>query len=374
MVQKRKNIKNKRSTTKRTRVAHVRASLSYVAAHRHTGHRLHRRHTSHGILLLLLIVVGIVLFLSLAALRAAGLTESAQVNVTLTVPGPPPSVGAVITSPADKVKVKQSILQVAGTCPSGTLVAIYNNGLSVSSTICSSEDLFQTNVQLTQGLNTLQAQNYDALNQPGPTTDQIVVEFAPDVVPPPAVVNTPADITLDPSIPDSLAPLPHLNPCYAPVDPGATTQLGLVAPCITRNVFIGQKLELPISILGGSGPYALSVNWGDGDTQLYSFASSGHQTLSHTYLIPKVKGISLHLADSSGQIYQIQSVIDVNDDGTAATGISPVQATLNDLSGIWLEASVPVYWAIVSLFVGFWVGDLFQRFLGLKPRQRRYSR
>jgi hypothetical protein len=375
MAIKRNTAKNKRTRT--TKRSHLRASLVYVAPHKHTGKRLAHRQTSHGLLLLLLIAAGIILFFSLAGLEAAGITRNGQVNVTLTVPGTPPSTGAVITSPQTKSKVKKPLLQVTGTCPSGNIAAVYNNGQFAGSTICLTDNSFQATVQLRVGINTLQAQNYDDLNQSGPATSQIEVVFEPDnpALPIPAVVNTADDITLDPSIPDTLAPQPSENPCHAPVDPEATTELSLTVSCVTRNIFVGEKISLPISVLGGIGPYALSVDWGEGDSaQLYSLSKPGHHQLSHAYSVPRIKNISLLVADSSGQTYQLGTVISINDDGSdeiTAAGVSPFQNALNNLTGIWLEVSVPLYWAVVTLFLGFWVGDLFQRFLGTKKHVRR---
>lgn len=373
MATKQNTAKNKRSHAKIR--SHVRASLTYVAPHKHTGKRLPHRHTSHGFLFLLLIAAGIILFFSLATLEAAGITKNGQINVTLTVPGAPPTTGAVINTPLDKSKVTKPLIVVSGTCPSGNIVAVYTNGQFAGSTSCLSDNSFQTTIQLRVGVNTLQAQNYDALNQPGPLTDQIEVLFEPDdpTTPVPAVVNTADDITLDLSIPDTLAPAPSENPCYAPVDLGATTQLTLVVMCVTRNVFVGEKIVLPVTILGGIGPYALSVDWGEGNSpQLYSLNRAGQHQVSYTYSIPRLKNISLSLADASGQTFRLETVIDVNYDGSeTVTGVSPFQNTLNNLTGIWLEASVPLYWAAVTLFLGFWVGDLFQRFIGVHRRPQR---
>jgi hypothetical protein len=374
MIQKRKNVRNKRNATKRTRAAHLKASLTYVAPHRHTGRRLRTRHTSHGFLLILLIVAGIILFMNLANLRANGLTSSGEVNVTLTVPGPAPTRGAEITSIQDKSTVTKPLLVVEGTCPSGTIVAIYNDGLSAGSTVCTTSDTFSITINLHLGMNVLQAQNYDSLNQPGPTTAQVQVNFEPDSTVVATEVNTAADITLDPSLPDVLAPPPSDNPCYEQFDPEATTELTLVVPCITRNVFIGQKIELPVHILGGFSPYALSVNWGDSDTaKLYSLPTSGRHALSYTYSTPLFKNITLNIADARGQSYQMSTIVEVNNNTSAVTGATPLQNAVNNLSDFWFNASVPIYWAAVSLFLGFWVGDLFQRFLGLRKPIRRHS-
>lgn len=351
----------------------MRASLTYVAAHSHTGHKIHHRQTSHGFLLVMLILTGFVLFLSLGTLNSYGMTKSGTVNVTLTVPGAAPSVGAVITTPTKKSTMKKSLTTVTGTCPSGNIATVYNNGSFASSTTCTPQDTFSTNVQLLKGTNVIQAQNYDALNQPGPVTEQVEIAFEPDEEPAPSEVNTAADITIDPSISFPPAPQPSLNPCYDPQPPEGQTQLWLTVPCITRNIFVGEKLDLPVYITGGIGPYALSVNWGDADTsELFSFQTSGRHIVSHTYTIPKAKSISLHLADSKGESFQMQTVTVVNgDESTAVTGVSPLQNALNNLSEVWVEASVPVYWAAVSLFGGFWIGDLFHSFISTQKTIRR---
>lgn len=371
MATKQKNARNKRTTRKN--IAHLKASLTYVAPHTHTGRRLATRHTSHGFLLILLITVGVMLFISLASYNASGMSRSGQVNVSLTVPGSPPSIGASILTPAKKTKMKKSLATVTGICPSGTIAAVYNNGLFASSTACTAQDTFQTTIQLQRGANIVQAQNYDALNQPGPATETVEIALEPEEDPIPASVNTGSDITPVPSLPTSPAPTPPTeNPCYDPAPPSNTDFLWLTTPCITRNVFVGEKLELPVTITGGLAPYALSVDWGDSDTpELYSLKSSGRHILSHTYLIPKVKELRLNLIDSNGETFQMETTLEVNDDGTTIVTTNPGKDSFSELTGVWLEASVPVYWAAVTLFAGFWVGDLFQRFIGIKNTTRR---
>ncbi|MFY9228027.1 MAG: hypothetical protein WAO28_01730 [Candidatus Microsaccharimonas sp.] len=365
-----------RKSKKQSYGSHIRSSLTYVAPHAHTGRRLPHKHTSHGVLLILLIIAGIILFFSLATLEAAGITRNGQLTVNAVVPGLPPTTGAVITSPETKVTVKNLLLEVAGTCPVDTIVAIYNNGTFSSSTNCTSQNIFQVTVQLSTGINTLQAQNYDNLNQAGPATDQIEVNYAPDEPNQPALINTAADIKIDLSIPDSPAPQPTVQPCYEdPQGWNTPSGLGMLIPCITRNIFVGEKLELPVNIAGGVGPYALSVDWGDAEQpQLYSLQSSGWHTVSHVYKVPQIKNISLRLADSKGGSYQMQSVVEVNGNAavpslTEESGSSqPFDAINNVITSTWFEATVPVYWAAVTLFAGFWVGDIFQRIFRFAKR------
>ena len=354
----------KKRITKRSKKqsygSHIRSSLTYVAPHAHTGHRLPHKHTSHGVLLILLIIAGIILFFSLATLEAAGITKNGQLTVNAVVPGLPPTTGATITSPQTKVTVKNSLLEVAGTCPVDTMVAVYNNGAFFGSTTCTNQNIFRVTIQLNIGINTLQAQNYDNLNQAGPATDQVEVNYEPERDNQPAVINTAADIKVDLSIPNSPAPQPSFQPCYE--DPhgwNTPNGLGMLIPCITRNIFVGEKLELPVNISGGVGPYALSVDWGNADQpQLYSLQTSGWHTVSHVYKVPQIKSISLRLADSKGASYQIQSVVEVSGHtgSPSLTGelssSQPLDAIKNVITSTWFEATVPVYWAAVTLFAG----------------------
>lgn len=380
MATKRKTIKRSK---KAPLLSHVKSSLVYVAPHTHTGRKLAHHHTSHGLLLLIIILAGVILFFSLASLEAAGVTKNSSLNVTATVPGDPPTRGAEITSPGDKTVMKKPLAIISGTCPSGTLVAIYNNGTFSSSTNCATNDTFETTIQLSIRMNTVQAQNYDSLNQPGPVTSQIQISYEPEVAqtanpstPTIALVNTPSDIKADPTIPTIPAPQPTEQPCFEDPRNVSLTQLLAWSPCITRNIFIGERLEMPVILQGGIGPYALSVNWGDSDTsELFSFQQPGRHILSHVYSIPKSKNISLKLADAKGATYQMETVVEVNGGGKASelvTGSSnPLMNIANIAGATWFEASVPVYTAAATLFLGFWVGDIFNRAFGKKKAKKR---
>lgn len=373
--------KNTRKNKKVTLSSHVKSSLVYIAPHAHTGKRLAHHHTSHGLLLLILILAGMILFFSLASLEAAGVTKNGSLNVTATVPGDAPTVGATITSPAVKTVMKRSLAVIDGTCPTQTMVAVYNNGNFAGSTICTADNTFQVTIQLVIGMNTVQAQNYDSLNQAGPVTGQVQISYEPDVAPTPsapivAIVNTPEDIKEAPALPVVVAPQPAEQPCYDNPRTVSATQLAVWSPCITRNIFIGERLEMPVILQGGTLPYALSVDWGDSSTnELYSFPQSGRHILSHVYKVPKVKNISLKLADAQGTTSQMQTVVEVNGGGTASelvTGTSnPLTNVANIISIKWFEASVPVYTAVATLFVGFWIGDIFNRTYGKKKTKRR---
>jgi hypothetical protein len=369
---KKQTAKTKRSVkaSKRPLAPHVRASLLHVAPHKATGKRLAHHHTSHGALLVILVLAGIILFVGIATIRANATSGSNQVHITAQVNGKAPTRGALITSPNTKTQTNSSQLQVTGTCPSGNLVAVYSQGTSVGSTVCQDEG-FNLPVQLISGVNVIQAQNYDSLNQAGPTSDQIEVKYVPPVVTP----TTPVIpvLTVDPTITAPPAPQPTANPCYqASSDqtplPGG---LSLAVNCVTRSVFVGETISLPITITGGIGPYALTIDWGDESApDLKSFPSAGNYTVDHTYQAPNIKQLSFRLADTNGASFAMKAVVDVN--GTVAT--APSTPTTSSVNPSWVEATIPIYSGVAVLIVGFWAGDIFQRYAVARVRARHRRR
>jgi hypothetical protein len=376
-MQKTKKITKNKRTTKTPKVTkgllayHIAASLVSIAPHPHTGRSMHRRHTSHGVLLLALILTGILLFNNLGALRAYGLSSSGSQTVTVNVLGTPPTIGADITYPTNNSITKSPQIQVAGTCEPSTLVATYNNGISAGSSMCSVSGGYTTVIQLIVGVNILQSQDYDGLNQPGPVTAQVLITREQDPVPVitvdpeiPAIATTPADIAPNPTpviVPP--APQPADNPCFD------TTKLDgldmknptIIVNCIKRSIFSGDTITMPIRVVGGTAPYALSIDWGDGLTDLKTVLDSDYHNYQHTYKTAGIISVHIRTTDAKGLTSFLQTVVQVN--GSAATGAptSGFNSVLSGLGSIWTEAPVPLYVAAVTLVLGFWVGDIFQR-------------
>lgn len=369
--QKKTTTKTKQNpkVTKGLLAYHIAASLVSISPHPHTGRSLHRRHTSHGALFLVLVLTGILLFNNLGTLRAFGLQSSGSTTVTVNVSGDPPTIGADITFPTTNTTTKSEQIQVTGTCPSDLLVATYNNGIFAGSSVCAQDGTYATVIQLIVGINILQSQDYDGLNQPGPTTAQVVItrEAVPVPVIPtsnpdiPVIATTPTDIQSDPQPPTvtPVAPQPTVNPCF---DTSKTDELDpdnptIIANCIKRSIFTGDTISLPIRIVGGTAPYALSIDWGDGITELKTVLDNEYHTYQHSYSRAGIINVSLKTTDAKGITSFLQTVVQVN--GTTPAGAP--SSIVAGLGSIWTEAPVPLYVAAVTLVLGFWVGDVFQR-------------
>jgi hypothetical protein len=349
---------------------HIAKSLTALSSHSVTGKVVHPRHTSHGVLIGILLVAGIALFSNLGMFRAYtyALTSAGSVSIGLTVNGQPPIAGAYITIPTNNSVVSSSVLDVRGTCPSTVLVAIYDNGAFVGSAVCDSNGAYVIPISLEPGTNILQAQDYDGLNQPGPTTAQITVTY-------PVVITTgstgQAVITVIPveqvPIVSHPAPQPSVNPCYdaASTDAIKRTDLALQVSCIIRNVFAGQSVAVPITIVNGVPPYALTVEWGDSITDLRSFAQAGRSIWLHTYQTSGFHTLKMQVSDALGTKTTLQTVMSVNGDpAITSTTTKPVATIINNVKNLWVEAPVPLYIAAVTLTLGFWVGDIFNRRFG----------
>jgi hypothetical protein len=381
MKKQKKTVNKSKKTTKVTKgllAYHIAASLVSIAPYPHTGRSLHRRHTSHGVLFLALILTGVLLFNNLGTLRAFGLQGSGSTTITVNVAGAPPTVGANITFPTTNTTTKSPEIQVTGTCPIQLLVAIYNNGIFAGSSVCTNAGDYTITIQLIVGVNILQSQDYDGLNQPGPATSQIHIIREQDPVPvtsinpeTPVIATTVADIAPDLAPPIvTPAPQPTVNPCF---DTSKTNALNptnptIIANCIKRSIFTGDTVTVPIRVTGGTAPYALWIDWGDGLTELKTVLNTESHDYQHTYKTAGIIGVSLKTTDAKGATSFLQTVVQVNGSTTPGTSTTPLNNITNGLSAIWTEAPVPLYVAAVTLVVGFWVGDIFQRIFANDPK------
>jgi hypothetical protein len=360
-----KTIRSAKKTklTKGMLAYHIAASLVSTSPHPHTGRSLHPRHTSHGALLLALLFTGVILFTNLGTLRAYGITGSGTTTISVTVSGQAPSIGADITYPTTDTMTNSPEIQVTGTCPSTLLVAIYNNGIFAGSSTCDNSGSYAITVQLQVGTNQLQAQDYDGLNQPGPATAQ--VEITREAVPVPVVTQVataPTDIAPAAVAPIvTPAPQPDVNPCFdtSKTDALNPTTPTIIANCIQRSVYTGDTVTVPIRVTGGTKPYALLITWGDGTTQLETVLDTNYHNYTHIYKTAGIIGVSLKTTDANGITSYLQTVVQVS--GTSTAPVNSTSSFVSGLSSIWTEAPVPLYWAAVTLVLGFWVGDIFQR-------------
>lgn len=359
--------------------------------HKHTGKLVSHSHTSHGLLVLMLAILGFFMYISSQAVVASQQAVNSSVNISLVVPGPAPEVGATITSPKSGDRFISTLIIVNGTCKENTFVVIKVDGQLAGSTICTSAGIFILDVQIHQGKSVLSAMNYDNLNQPGPATDPVEVSY---------VSNNPVRLDLEdaviPVLPDSPLLIPGLTnqigACssydYA-VKSGQISQSSVISICTdTRAVencsdyrltkelptvgdphvvvvcterYVNTKDTIKIGILawGGKPPYALSVDWNDDDDNtVISIPEPAYVSVEASYSVLGVYNVKVLLTDKEGNVTNTETSLQVNGSELPQSIIEFFKSSIDKS---WFETPVPIYLIVVAITLGFWGGDLFYR-------------
>ncbi len=207
---------------------------------------------------LLLVVVGLVF-----AVPAKAADESGSVGLQGRISAPPPTTGATISVPGNGQTFTTLPVTVSGLCPGDLLVKLFKNEVFAGSVQCKNGS-YSMLIDLFSGQNELVARVYDNLDQPGPDSNHVTVTFA---------------------------------------DKGGTTvsRPSLTSNFAKRGTSPGKELTWPIVLTGGSGPYAISVDWGDGKApDLISIGFPGPFEIKHIYDTPGVYNIIVKAVDREG--------------------------------------------------------------------------
>lgn len=230
---------------------------------------------------------------------------------------PAPTVGATITTPGNGSSFTNSPITVSGLCPDGLLVEVYDNGVMVGSAMCTGGS-YSIQASLFAGANELTAIVYDELGQPGPTSNTVTVNY------------TDTNFT-------AFGELVTLTSAYG-----------------RRAAPAGSDLSWPLQLSGGTGPYAFSIDWGDGSKlELKSQSFSGVVTINHAYKKAGIYQVSITVTDSKGvsAFLQLVAVSSGKVDASLATSKTDTKETTK-LMILWVPAALTV----LLLFPTYWLG------------------
>lgn len=234
-----------------------------ILGHEHTGRVRHHRHTSYAGLTIVLLLSLLPLFSASRAVASAAAIDPTQpvtssYGTYAVVAGKIPSSAPTITSVASgRTYTTSDPIVISGSCPTGTLVKIFKNGVLAGSALCQN-GTYQLSIDLFIGNNSLIARAYNANDVSSPDSPVVAVQFLPPGT--------------------NLNGTSQLNTQGAPAG-----QFFLTSDVSHRGVTVGQDFTLPITITGGQAPYAISVSWGDGKTDLYSQGDASLLNISHAY-------------------------------------------------------------------------------------------
>lgn len=246
--------------------------------------------------------------------------ESGSVGLEGRISSPPPTVGATISTPRDGQTFTDLPVTVAGLCPGDLLVKVFKNEVFAGAVQCNNGS-FSIQIDLFTGLNELVARVYDELDQAGPDSNIVRVTFNDG-------------------------------------RPGAGSRVGLTSNFAKRGANPGATLTWPIILSGGQGPYAISVDWGDGMLpDLSSRTLAGPFNIEHIYDSPGVYNIVVKAVDANGGVAYLQLV------GVANGPLSQeVGATGADDGG---RPQIRILWQPAAILIPliastFWLGKKYE--------------
>lgn len=299
-----------------------------ISHYSHSGKLRPHEHTSYAPLVFLILIVGslLALFSYTTFVKAAtpySGPEAGSVGLTGSVPAKPPQEAATISSPINNQHFTTSPITVSGTCPNSTLVEIYKNNIFAGSIPCEGGK-YSIDIDLLFGENTLKAQVYDVLNQAGPESNSVTVFY-------------------DANLPKA-APSSFLNFTGA--------QLLLNTDAAFRGSFPNQKLNVPITVIGGTPPFAINVQWGDSSNDIVSRGDNTTFNVSHAYKRPGTYKITLQGSDSKQLTAFLTVAAIINGQPEAIATSSASKDSGNKLLLLW-----PLFAVAATFVVSFWLGE-----------------
>ncbi len=244
---------------------------------------------------------------------------------------PPPTQGATITVPGNGASYSTSPITVSGLCLTGLLVQVYDNGVLAGSIDCK-DGSFSIQISLFVGQNDITASVFDDLDQPGPASNTATVTYS--------------------------------NANFSAFG----TLITLTSNYGRRAANPGTELTWPLLLSGGSGPYAFSIDWGDGTpSQLKSQSSAGEVDLAHTYKQSGLYHVVVKVTDVNGVTAFLQVTAIANGKVNAADAVAATTKTVTITKIVW----IPVAIAFAMLFPTYWFGRKSQLVSLHKKLQKR---
>lgn len=286
--------------------------------------------------LMMFMSLGLILGFDAQAL-AIGSSQNPQtgsLGLEATIPSSPPTQSATIAVPSNGQSFTSLPITISGLCPNNLLIKAFSNNVFIGSAQCINNN-YKLKADLFNGSNDLYVQDFDNLGQGGPLSNKVSVTYA----------NT-----------QNVSILSRVTITSSYGELGANP---------------GQQLIWPVVISGGTPPYAISTDWGDGQpATLQSSAFNGTINLVHVYNQAGIYTVTVTVSDSKGSLAFLQLVGIANGQITAVNTTKPnISKTANSNKNNSSSSSVP-WWVLsvvlITLLPAFWLGSRHGRTVLLK--------
>ena len=346
--------------------------LLRLSHRKHSGHVLPRRTTSYPVLLMIVLCLGV--FLA-GWTRAVTADDTGSYDVSARVPGQTPTIPATIDLPLNADVTSSKPIDVKGTCPSNTYVELFRNNFPSGIGLCDQNGKYTISTDLFVGLNELIARVYSFSDTAGPDSASIAVTYKPTVSPSQSSESPTSESTSTPSSSSS-----EVSPQL--VQEETKSPIRLTSDFAYLGHYAGQELTWPINIAGGVAPYAVSVDWGDGQHNLYSQKQDGLLNIEHKYKkAGAYKGsyvININIIDSLGSGSSLQLISIINNSASSSGFAGGLSATGTSITSDKLVKTIkyawPSYGVVVLMLSSFWLGETRElatlKITSHKPRSR----
>lgn len=275
-----------------------------------------------GKLLACLLLVVLAWPVGVAALGSSQNPQTGSQGVEGEITGPPPKNAPTLAIPSGGQIFTNIPISLQGLCQNGLLVKVFSNNVFVGSVTCSNNS-FNIKIDLFSGTNDITTQQFDGLDQGGPMSGKITVVYKDQ-------------------------PLLQFG-----------SQVSLTSDYARRGTDPGQSLSWPIILSGGTGPYAISIDWGDGSPEtLMSEQYPGTINPSHTYSSAGTYNVLIKATDKNNTSAYLQVVAVVNGNATQQAGAtnSKNSSASTTPEVLWWPSAVAIGISIAC----FWLGRRYE--------------
>jgi hypothetical protein len=302
-------------------------------------------------------------------------------TVHASVPGPPPSQPATIESPADAATFTTTPITVTGSCPQNTYETLYRNGAFSGVALCDDTGSYQLQMDLFAGTNQIQARDFSLTDVPGPISNIVSVTYTPPT-PPPGSSSSSSGSSASSSSTTTSGNSSSATNTGGPVAP--SEPLIFKTNFTYQGQYTGTAATWQLDIEGGTAPYAISVDWGDGSHSLISQPHAGLFSIDHTY--KKAGGykgsyvIKFSASDANGTqaFLQLLAIVNNPPGATGSTQHKPLTGAFSSTTPAYLAQIMkyvwPGYGIVVLMLTSFWLGERREYHYLFKPHLKRAKR
>lgn len=262
--------------------------------HKHTGRLIHHRHTSYWALALLVLLSGLLAFGIDRTARADTLFVSATVPAPIPTDAPAfdPQFASLITTSPD--------LEITGTCPVITpavIIGLYRGSELLGSSVCGVDGRFAATVTLNPGTQEIIARVVTITGQYGQSSSPATITYTPPIPPTPPTPPTKTNSGAQSGGDSGASANQSTNVGAGALSPRLLT-IELDQPFVKYLPDVVTLIRVRFE--GGTPPYTVTVDWGDGRSSQETLSRDGTYTFSHIYGEGDSRLVSITARDNGG--------------------------------------------------------------------------